>query len=297
MKKWTRQQTARIQIITAMLTFGTLGLFIKRIPLASSEIALYRGIIALLILSFILGIKNGRPFGQIKKSQFIRLFFSGAAIGFNWILLFEAYRYTSIALSTLSYYFAPAIVIIASAVLFHEKLTFRQLFCFLASSFGLILIIGVSEGGKNDLTGILFGLGAAFFYALVVLFNKSMTQIDGLSRTAYQFAGTVLVLFPYVAFTNGFHLKSLSPSSAACLLTVGVFHTGLMYFLYFSSLSHLKGQQAAILSYLDPLTAVFVSVLFLKETITPAQLAGGVIIILFAAANEITWHPSRTHKA
>jgi len=282
-----KQAVARLQIIIVMIAFGTLGIFVKNIPLVSAEIALWRGVIALAVL-FIFMLVSGRFTEIIKlKNKLWKLFLSGVALGFNWILLFEAYNYTSVALSTLSYYFAPTVVIIVSSILFKEKLNTKQIVCFLASTAGLILIIGVSGGGSNDMTGILYGLGAAVLYATVVLFNKATGEIDGITRTWLQFVSVVVVLLPYVYFTSGFHLMELKNIGIINLSIIGIIHTGIIYYLYFTSLAYLKGQQAAILSYIDPLVAILASVFILGESITTLQLMGGIIILMFTLANEI----------
>ncbi|MGL5797551.1 MAG: DMT family transporter [Cetobacterium sp.] len=278
---------AKLKIIITMITFGTLGPFIKNIGLASSEIALYRALIALIVLSiFILFNKKSSETFTIKQNIW-KLFFSGGAMGFNWILLFEAFNFTSIALATLCYYFAPVIVVIMSVMFFREKLTLKQITCFVGSTAGLVLIIGFSSGGKNDMTGILFGLGAAILYATVILLNKSIKGIDGITRTIFQFIAAILVLLPYVWGTEGFHIFQLSNLELINLLIVGVVHTGIIYVLYFSSLSELSGQEASVLSYLDPLFAVMISILLMGETITTTQLLGGLMILLFTLANEI----------
>lgn len=281
------QARGRAEIITAMIAFGTIGIFVKSIALASAEIALYRAVIAFTVLLAVM-LVTGR-FAGLKgtKKQLWKLFLSGAAMGFNWILLFEAYRYTSVALSTLSYYFAPTLIIIASTVLLKEKLTIRQILCFAASTAGLVLIIGVSGGGSSDLIGILYGLGAAVLYAVVITLNKVTTGIDGITRTWLQFIAAILVVLPYVWVTCGFHFGGLDAKGLACMLIIGVVHTGLMYCLYFSSLTRLRGQQAAILSYIDPLVAVLLSVLWLGEAISPLQLFGGAMILVFALLNEV----------
>ena len=113
-------------------------------------------------------------------------------------------------MATLSYYFAPVIVTVASPFLFKEKLTARQVFCFIMSTLGLVLVIGVSRGGSSsDLIGILFGLGAAVFYASVVLLNKSIRHVSGINRTFFQFLAAILVLTPYVCLTGGSHLLDM----------------------------------------------------------------------------------------
>lgn len=287
MNKLNGSAAARTQIITAMIAFGTIGAFVKSINLASSEIALYRAVIAAVVLLGVMAFTRRIKELHLMKKKLPVLFLSGVAMGFNWILLFEAYNYTSVALSTLSYYFAPTLVIIASAVMLKEKLTLKQFVCFAASTVGLVMIIGVAGGGSDDFVGVLYGLGAAFLYAVVIMCNKIAGSTDDISRTWVQFISAIIVLVPYVAVTNGFHIAELDGKGMVCMLTVGVVHTGIMYCFYFSSLAKLRGQQAAILSYIDPLVAVLVSVLWLGESISAIQLAGGALILIFALANEI----------
>ena len=279
---------SKLKIIISMIAFGTISIFVKGITLPSSEIAFYRAVIALLVLSIFM-IFN-REYFQIEslKNNWFKLFISGLAIGFNWIFLFEAYNYTSVAVATLCYYFAPIVVVVASSIIFKEKLSLKQILCFLGSTTGLIFIISYSTGTeKSDVKGILFGLGAALLYSTVILLNKSMKDINGISRTVFQFVAAVMTLMPYVGITSGFNIYSLSNLGLINLFILGAFHTGIVYVLYFSSISKLKGQEVAIFSYLDPLVAVLISILWFGETITSIQLIGGLLILLFTFINEI----------
>ena len=213
-------------------------------------------------------------------------------MGVNWILLFEAYRYTSVSVATLSYYFAPVIVTLVCPLLFHEKLTGKKFLCFLMSTLGLVLITGLGDTrGTDDLKGILFGLGAAVFYATVILLNKSIHQVEGIHRTFLQFLSAIVVLIPYVLSTSGITLGSLSAVGWVDLLIVGLVHTGVTYCLYFSSLKELPGQEAAILSYIDPLVAVLVSVALLGERMSVTQVIGGALILGFTLLNELSPAP------
>ena len=155
------------------------------------------------------------------------------------------------------------------------------------STLGLVLIIGTGGGEETaGITGILFGLGAAVFYAAVILLNKFIKNVAGIQRTILQMLAAVVTLLPYVALSSGFNLKLLDGTGWACLLTVGLFHTGITYCLYFSALKDLTGQEAAILSYIDPLVAVIISVLLLGEPMTLMQLIGGALILGFTLWNE-----------
>lgn len=273
----------------SMAIFGTISLFVKAIPLSSGEIALFRAVLALALIGvYLIVSKDPIPFKKIAKSLPI-LFVSGGAMGINWILLFEAYKYTSVSVATLSYYFAPVIVTLACPVLFKEKLTGKQILCFVMSTAGLVLIIGVSGfgEGKSDLMGILLGLSAACFYATVILLNKFLKGVSGIHRTFLQFISAAVVILPYVLLTSGIHVFQLDARGSVCLIAIGLIHTGIAYILYFSSLKELPGQKAAILSYIDPLISVVVSVLILKEGITPLQITGGALILVFTLLNEL----------
>ena len=279
---------AKLMLSAAMVIFGTLGVFTRNIGVTSGELALYRAVLASVLIGVYLGfIKKGGLNLKNAGRELPLLLASGIAMGINWILLFQAYRYTTISAATLSYYFAPVIVTVASPLLFYERLTAKQIICFVMSTLGLVLIIGTGGGDETaGITGILFGLGAAVFYAAVILLNKFIKNVAGIQRTILQMLAAVVTLLPYVAVSSGFNLNLLDGTGWACLMTVGLFHTGITYCLYFSALKDLTGQEAAILSYIDPLVAVIISVLLLGEPMTLMQLIGGALILGFTLWNE-----------
>lgn len=275
-------------LIASMTIFGTLGIFVRNISVSSGELALYRAVLAaLLIAVFLLLTKQQIPFSKIKK-QVPLLLASGIAMGFNWIFLFEAYKYTTVSIATLSYYFAPVIVTIVCPIIFKEKLTGKQIVCFVMSTLGLVLITGIGNlSSGNNFVGILFGLGAAILYATVILLNKFIKNVEALHRTFLQFLSAIVILIPYVIMTSGVTLETLNVIGWINLLIVGLIHTGVTYCMYFSSLKELPGQKTALLSYIDPLVAVLISVMVLGETMTLWQVIGGILILGFTLWNEI----------
>jgi len=289
---------SRLMMIASMTIFGTLGPFVRNISVSSGELALYRAMLAaIMIAAFLFITKRPIPFREIKR-ELLLLLVSGAAMGVNWILLFEAYNYTTVSVATLSYYFAPVLVTIISPFLFKEKLTKKQILCFTMSTVGIVLITGIGDLGKGSshFTGILFGLGAAVFYASVVLINKFIKTTDGIHRTFLQFAAAIIVLIPYVAFSGGVTLGSMNTTGWICLLIVGIVHTGITYCMYFSSLKDIPGQKAALLSYIDPLVAVAISIIVLGEPLTWMQAVGGFLILGFTLYNEINFKPRNASK-
>jgi len=287
---------ARWRIVASMAIFGTLAPFVRAIALSSGALALYRAVLATLVVGGFLLLRGRKLSLSGGGKEKLLLMLSGMAMGVNWILLFEAYKYTTVAAATLSYYFAPVIVTILCPILFREKLGVRQILCFVFSTLGLALVIGVTDlqKGGSDLIGILFGLGAAALYASVVILNKFIHHVEGLERTFWQFAAAVVILLPYVLFTGGASPALLDGMGWVCVLIVGLIHTGLSYCLYFPALRDLSGQEASILSYIDPLVAVVISVLVLREPLTLMQGIGGVLILGFTLLNELT--PAKQKK-
>lgn len=283
-----RENSARLMIVISMTVFGTIAVFVRNIGVTSGELALYRAILAAVMIGAFLAITGQKiPVKGLGKELFL-LLLSGVAMGFNWILLFEAYKYTTVSVATLSYYFAPVIVTVVSPMLFREKLTAKQIACFVMSTVGIVLITGIGEmAGGTDHIGIFFGLSAAVLYATVVLLNKFIKHVEGIHRTFLQFFAAIVVLIPYVMLNGGTTLGNLNGLGWVCLLVVGLVHTGIAYCLYFTALKDVSGQEAAILSYVDPLVAVLISVTVLGESMNLLQIIGGVLILGFTLWNEL----------
>lgn len=290
-----KQNRSTWMLITSMFIFGTLSPFVRNISVSSGELALYRAILAAVCIGAYLMLRRQPIHLKTIRKELGLLLLSGGAMGFNWILLFEAYKYTTVSVATLSYYFAPVIVTALCPILFREKLTKKQIVCFIMSTIGLVLITvtGDMTGGGKDLIGIAFGLGAAALYASVVLLNKFIKNVAGIHRTFLQFLAAIIVLAPYVALSGGVSLGGMNATGWVCLLVVGLVHSGVAYCLYFSSLADLPGQKAAILSYIDPLVAVLISVTVLGEAMPPLQIAGGGLILGFTLWNELPGRKGR----
>ena len=281
--------SSRLMLILAMAVFGTLAPLVRNIGVRSAELSLFRALLAATMIGLFLLITKRRLHLKSLKKELILLICSGACMAVNWILLFEAYKYTTVAIATLSYYFAPVLVTVASSLLFREKLTKKQIFCFLMSTLGIVIVTGITDlgSGSNNAMGILFGLGAAVLYACCILLNKFIKGVGGIERTFLQFLAAIAVMIPYVLLPGGISLEEMDGIGWLCLLVVGLVHTGITYCLYFTAVEHIPGQEVAILSYIDPLVAVIVGVLVLGEPLTLPQLIGGAMILGFTLLNEL----------
>lgn len=283
------QSCSRLMLIASMIIFGTIGIFRRWIPLASSVLALSRGLIGAVFLLAVIALRGKKPELSAIRKNLWKLLISGAFIGFNWILLFEAYRFTSVATATLCYYLAPMFVLLASPFVLKEKLSGRKLLCLLAALGGMVLVSGVLQAGfrLSELKGVLFGLGAAALYASVVLLNQKLTDISAYDKTAVQLGAAALVILPYTLLTESLAPGDFTWPVIGLLLLVGIVHTGLAYTLYFGSMEALPAHSIAIFSYIDPIVAVLLSALLLKEPMTPAGWLGALLILGAAFVSEL----------
>lgn len=283
---------SKAKLAFAMTVFGTIGIFVRYIPFPSSFIAMVRGFAGVAFLLVLNLFKRKKiDFSAVKKNIFI-LLASGAAIGVNWILLFESYNYTSVATATLCYYLAPIFVTLASPLVLKEKLAPKKFLCVLCALFGMIFVSGVFESGgiqKRDFTGILLGTGAALFYATVMLLNKKLKEIGDTDRTVFQLLFASAVVSPYVFLTENVAAFDYSVKAVVLLLVVGVVHTGFSYTLYFGSVGRLPAQTTALFSYIDPVVAIFLSAIVLKEGLSVLDVIGAVLILGSTLFGEINF--------
>ena len=275
----------KISMITSMVIFGTIGIFVSYIGLPSGVVAAFRGIAGAVVILIVM-LLTGRKvdFKKVKKKLPV-LLASGTAIGFNWILLFEAYRFTGIPIATVCYYTAPIFVVIASTFIFKEKLKAKQIICVFIALTGVALVSGVFQSDSSKITGVLCGLGAAVLYASVMIMNKFMGEVESYERTVIQLGSAGLVVLPYAILTMGDITVNLKAS--VLLVVVGVFHTGFAYLLYFGAIKKLKSQTVAILSYIDPASAIILSSIVFVQLPTVYELIGVVLIMGAAVFSEI----------
>ena len=284
-----KNTTARFNIILSMAIFGSIGIVRRYLPLSSGLIAFCRGVTGTLFLMLYVKLRGRRLFHGIGMKKTLLLAVSGAVMGLNWIFLFEAYNETTVQIATLCYYMEPVIVILASALLFKERLTRRKAVCAALAFAGMVLVSGVLEGGTasaGQMKGIIYGLIAALLYSTVVLMNKQLPGIDPFEKTVIQLAASAAVMVPYLLLTEDFAAIAWSPQTALLLLLAGIVHTGITYALYFGSIDSLKAQTIALLSYIDPITALLLSALILHESLSIAGIAGAVLILGSAIAAE-----------
>ena len=285
-----KKNSARLQLIFTMLLFGTIGALSRYINMPSSIICLGRAFFGVVTILILLAVRKEKTDTEAIRRNLWWLILSSVLMCCNWICQFEAYKYTTIATSTLCYYMQPVFYILAGAVVLREKLTAKKIICVAIAFCGMILVSGVLQTGFHisELKGGIFGVTGGFFYAMVVLINKYMKDISPVNTTIMQLALVSVIMLPYSAATGAFSEVSVTLTGMVCLLILGVLHTGIGYIIYFDAVNKLPAQTVGILSYIDPVEAVMLSAFLLKEPVNIYTIFGAAMILGAAAVSELT---------
>lgn len=281
---------AKRDLIFSVSVFGTIGIFVRWIGLPSSVIALVRGAVGAAFLLLLARFRHAPIDRAALRRRWQLLLLSAAMMSFNWITLFEAYRYTTVATATLCYYMAPIFVTLISPVLLKERLTARKLLCVFLALAGMVFVSGVPQSGlpgPSEAKGILLALCSAALYAGVILINKYLAGVPAYDRTLLQLACAAAVMIPYILLTEDLSAMSVTPLGAVLLLIVAVFHTGWCYALYFGSMTVLSAQTVALFSYIDPIVAILLSALLLREPLCWSGILGAALVLGSTLVSEL----------
>ena len=276
-----------LKYLLALLLFGFNGIVASYILLSSYEIVFLRTLIASIFLGIILFFSKRKPRQQkMNHRHLVYLLSSGIAMGASWMLLYEAYTEIGVSIATLAYYCGPVIVMLFSPLIFRERLTIPKILGFIVVLAGMYLVNGsaLQQGGISR--GLLFGILSALTYAVMVVFNKKATSITGLENATLQLLFSFITVAIFLQLKQGLVISGLMQNIIPVLI-LGIINTGVGCYLYFSSIQQLSAGSVAICGYLEPLSALAFSALFLSERLLPLQILGAVFIIGGAAVGEL----------
>ena len=285
-----KENTAKVMFFLVMCVWGTVGVFRRYIPLPSGSIAFVRGAVGALCLLAVLLIKKEKLTGREIKENIVPLIISGVALGANWVLLFEAYRYTTVSTATLCYNMAAVFMSIAAVFVFGERITLKNGLCILTAFAGMVLVSGALDagfGGISELIGIFLGLGAAALYAVVMILNKKIKDVSAYGKTFVQLTAAAVTILPYTLIAESLSGVSLDTKGAVMLLILSLVHTGITYIVYFSSMQRLDVKSIALMSYIMPIVSMVLSATVLREEIGLTEIIGAVLILGATLVGEV----------
>ena len=282
--------TPRLKMITSMAIFGTLSIFVRNISVSSGELALYRAVLAAILIALYLIItKQKIPFQNIKK-EIPLLLASGVAMGFNWILLFEAYKYTTVSIATLSYYFAPVIVTIVCPILFKEKLTPIKIIGLITTLTGCVLCSYEVGGFKMTIPTFLIGVGSGVCYGLYSIFSRFALNKGYKTETIllYSFIFAIIAsafFIPYDSFIG--NLQHLD-KTWLLFLGLGLLSTAAPYAFYTLGLNNMENGKASIIACFEIVASILVGLIAYHEIPTTLKIVGIIIVFISVVALNIT---------
>lgn len=274
-----------IKYLAALLLFGTNGIIASFILLNSYEIVFLRTLVGGLFLLVVFVLTKGKLQRLRNKKHLVYLLASGVAMGASWMFLYEAYKEIGVSMATLAYYCGPVIVMALAPLIFKEKMVTAKIIGFLAVFLGMFLVNRDALMHSGFSWGLFCGLMAAVMYAFMVIFNKMAVSITGLENAVWQLGASFIIVAIFTVIKQGIVIPVTSESVLPILL-LGIVNTGIGCYLYFSSIQQIPAQSVAIWGYLEPLSALVFSAIFLQEYLTTIQLLGAMLILGGAAFGD-----------
>ncbi|WP_042351820.1 DMT family transporter [Bacillus massiliigorillae] len=283
---------AVIKLSTSMVIFGTIGFFSNLTGLPVLELVFLRCVCATL---FLIGywLISGKYKQEIwDRKELIYIILSGIFLVLNWLLLFYAFRQTSITIAISIYNLAPLIALFINIFLFKERVERRIIIATIVAFLGTILItfqFDQSSAG-NEVMGGLLALAAAVFYGAIISLGRKIQKSSSYMTTFIQTFIGIVMLMPFVSFVSYTHLTN---EGLLFSIVTGIVHTGIVYLLFYDSIRYLSAGIASVLIFLDPLVAIVLDIFITGFIPGPLQIIG--VIIIFASLGYTVKY-SQTNK-
>jgi len=190
----------------------------------------------------------------------------------NTFTFFFAFRNTTIANAVLTHYTAPVIVAFLAPFILKEKITGKIVMVLLLASAGLWIMLDGFSIAQNQMMGIVSGLASGIAYAFIVIFLRMHSQkFTPLVLAFYTNITIIILLAPFIRVFPMHALWSY--------LFMGIIHSTVAPILYYKGLQEVTANKAAVLGYLEPVCAIIISMIFLKEIPGIHSIVGGLMII------------------
>ncbi len=276
----TPQQIGTLQMVAAMAISGTVGLFVLESGQSPYNVVFFRCLFGALSLGAYCAAQGLLQRRHFTRRMLVLSAIGGAAIVFNWVLLFASFRHASISIATAVYNTQPFMLIGLGVLFLGERVTLARLGCIATAFAGLLLLVGLDLQGLDlrgpALLGFGLALGAALLYALAAMMIKRLQGVPAQLVALVQVSLGVLLLLPLADFTA----LPATPMPWVWLVGMGLLHTALMYILLYSAIQNLPTARVAVLSFIYPAVALGVDHLFYGQHLGARQWAGIGLIAL-----------------
>ncbi|MBI5640634.1 MAG: EamA family transporter [Nitrospirae bacterium] len=261
-----------LYILAAIFLWSSLGVVVRRSGVPVHIIIFYSCLIAILVQGVILSLKGFRK--EIPDSRLLKYPAVLGCVGLvNAFTYYYAFQHTSIANAVLTHYTAPVIVAFLAPVFLKEKITIRIVLAIAVASLGLWIMLDGFSLREGQAEGIIAGLISGFAYAVVIILARVYTQgLNPLVLTFFQNTVIAILLLPFV--------RELPLHALWSFVLMGILHSTIAPVLYYQGLKFVSANRAAVLGYLEPVSAIIFSMIFLDEHPGVYALAGGTLIVV-----------------
>ncbi len=266
---------AILYVNIAVLLFGAAGLFAKWIHLPAIGITFGRVFFSSLALLIYILISK-RSLRLKGKKDLLLMICAGIVLGLHWWAFMTAIQISTVAIGTITFATFPLFVTFLEPVVFHRKLTRRNVFIALIILIGVCITIPELSLKNNMVKGIILGMSASLGYAVLTLLNKELSERYSATVTAfYEQATATIILLPFVLRAE------IHPAvtDILLLLFLGIVMTAIAHTLFITSLKDIPAQLAGICSSMETVYGILLALILLGEVPSVREIIGAVIII------------------
>ncbi|WP_046214389.1 DMT family transporter [Paenibacillus wulumuqiensis] len=274
----TLHKSALVQLILSMAIFGSVGFFSGLSGLPAVELVWVRCVCAVILIGGVWWFSGTYRSEVWQRREVVFVLLCGTTLLLNWVFLFKSFELTSVTVAISLYHLAPVIAMILGSVIFREKLTWMGLGAILLCFAGTLLIVGAGQGGGGfQLTGAIYAIIAAFFYAATMLLGKSIRTLSVYATTFIQMLLSMILLLPFISWTSYLNLSEMNWTYS---IITGFVHTGIVYLLFYNSVRYLPTRIISALVFVDPAVAILLDVLL--TGFRPDGWQWGGVLLIFA---------------
>lgn len=278
-----------IELAVAMLLSGSIGVFVIKSGQSPGNVVFFRCATAFALLIPYCVLSGVFKKQHLNFKSLLTILLSGVLMITNWVLLFKAFALTSMSWATIVYHINPFLVIIGGAVFLRQPISREGVLWTCVAFVGLLLVSNVlsdTQGvARSELMGLILVLVASSMYAGTILLTKKLANVPPTLIVCLQTGIGTVLLAPFLD-TN--HLP-VNTSQWADVITLGVVHTFILYWLVFSAYQKLDVTTIAVMSFIYPVSAAVLDYLVFGHVFTVMQVVGGVIILLSTLALKLNW--------
>lgn len=277
------RKRALIQANTAVLLFGLAGLFARWIRLPAICITFGRVFFSSITLGIWLRVREkGIP--RPERRDILAMVGAGAVLALHWWSFLQSIQLSTVAIGTITFSSFPLFVTFLEPLVFHERLTLRNVLTALVILAGVIITVPEFSLENSMVLGIAVGMVSALTYAVLTLLNRHFAgKYSGMVISFYEQASAAVILLPFVLAVKAVP----TVRDLGLLLFLGVVTTAAAHTLFISSLKDIPARLAGVISSLETVYGILFAWLLLGEVPRLREIIGGTVIIAAVAMENM----------